>query len=224
MLSVIGQVLPEAAVIAFSPFPIVGMIMLLFTKEARTNSLMFVLGWLLGLVAVAVVVLGLVSAGMIATGQDTVDSGVRWVSVLFGAALVVLAYRYWQKRPQAGEPVATPKWMESLDSISARGALGLGVLLSAVNPKSLLLAIAAVLTVASTDLAPATIIIATIVFILLASITVIGLFIYVRIAGASAENTLNQAKAWLIQYNATIMAVILLALGAKLIWQGIKVA
>ena len=43
MLSVIGQALPEALVIGLSPFPVAGLIMILFTKDARTNSLMFCL-------------------------------------------------------------------------------------------------------------------------------------------------------------------------------------
>ena len=53
MLSVLGQVLPEAIGIALSPFPIIGLILMLLSKNARKNSLMFMLGWLAGLTIVA---------------------------------------------------------------------------------------------------------------------------------------------------------------------------
>ncbi|MBC8163488.1 MAG: GAP family protein [Roseiflexaceae bacterium] len=223
MFSVIGQVLPEAVVIAFSPFPIVGIILILFTKEARTNSLLFTLGWLLGLTIVAAIVLALANAGNSSVGQDTVDTGIKWVSLLFGLGLLFLAYRYWQKRPKAGEPAATPKWMATLDSIKPGGALGLGALLSAVNPKSLLLTVSAILTIAGAHMDAAATIIVTVVFILLASITIVGIMIYVLIAGASAEKTLNQAKEWLLQNNSVMMAGILLVIGAKQVGQGFSV-
>jgi threonine/homoserine/homoserine lactone efflux protein len=224
MLNAIGQVVPEAAMIALSPFPIVGLIMILFTKEAHTNSLLFLLGWLFGLLTVATIVLLLVRAGIIGVGQATVDAGIKWGSVVFGLVLLLLAYRYWQKRPKTGETAATPGWMDKIDAITPGGAFGLGVLLSAINPKSSLLALSAVLTIVGADLNTATTIITTLAFILLASITVIGLVVYVHIAGSNAEHLLNTAKTWLIQHNAALTAAIFLALGIKLVWQGFQVA
>jgi hypothetical protein len=41
MLAVLGQVLPEAVGIALSPIPIIGLILMLLSKNARKNSLMF---------------------------------------------------------------------------------------------------------------------------------------------------------------------------------------
>ena len=111
----------------------------------------------------------------------------------------------------------------TLDSVKPGGALGLGVLLSAVNPKSLLLAIAAMLTIASAGLERAATIVVTNVFILLSSALMIGLIVFFHIAGESAEKTLNQARAWLIQNNATILMVIFLVIGAKLVGKGLSV-
>src|SRR5262245_21689213 len=197
--------------------------MILFTREARTNSLMFLLGWLLGLIAIAAVVLTLVNVGDSTAGEEVIDTGIGWGALLLGLGLWFLAYRYWQKRPKEGEIAETPQWMDTLDSVKPGGALGLGVLLSAVNPKTLLLAIAALLTIASAELETVETIIVTLVFILLSSALMIGLIIFFYIAGEGAEKTLNQARSWLIQNNATILMVVFLLLGAKLVGKGLSV-
>jgi threonine/homoserine/homoserine lactone efflux protein len=223
MLGVIGQILPEAIGIALSPFPIIGLILILFTKQARRNSLMFMIGWLLGLAAVAVIVLVLVNAGKITAGESTTETGVKWITLLLGLALLFLAYRSWQKRPKQGETAPTPKWMATLDSIKPGAAFGLGAALSGVNPKNLLLNVAAAAAIAGASLTTPQTLVVLVVYILIASVSIIGPVVYYQAAGASAEKVLNELKAWLIQHNAAIMAVILLLIGAKLVGQGLNV-
>ena len=62
--------------------------------------------------------------------------------------------------------------------------------------------------------------VALLVFVVLASITVVLPVIYYLAAGASAERTLNSMKGWLAANNATVMFVILLIFGVKLIGDG----
>jgi threonine/homoserine/homoserine lactone efflux protein len=221
MLHVIGQVLPAAVGIALSPFPIIGLILMLLSKNARKNSLMFMIGWLAGLVVVAVVVLALVNAGKIAAGESTAQTGVLWGKLLLGIVLLFLAFRNWQKRPKAGEQAEMPKWMATIDSVQPSRALVLGALLSGANPKNLLLNVAAAGTIAAAALTTAETAVVTLVFILLASITIIGPVVYVQIAGERAEKGLNELKGWLTQHNAAIMAVLLLVIGVKMIGDGL---
>lgn len=221
MLSVIGQVLPEAVGIAISPVPIIGLILILFTKEARANSLMFMLGWLAGLTVVSFVVVGLVNAGKISVGADSTQTGVSWLNLILGLVLILLAFRQWKSRPKAGEQAPTPKWMAKIDSLKAGPALGLGVLLSAVNPKNLLLAVAGAAAIAEATLDSTQTIIVTIVFVLIGSITIIGPVLYVQLAGKNAEAKLNDLKGWLIQHNAAIMTVLFLIIGVKLVGDGL---
>lgn len=223
MLPTIGQVLPEAIGIALSPFPIIGLILMLLSKNARSNSLMFMFGWLAGLTIVAFLVLALVNAGKLATSESTTETGVLWGKLLLGIALLFLAFRNWRKRPKAGEQATMPKWMTTIDSIPPSRAFILGVLLSGVNPKNLLLDVAAASTIAAANLDTTSTVIVTIVFILISSITIIGPVLYVQIAGERAEKGLNELKLWLTQNNATIMAVLLLVIGIKLIGDGLGV-
>ena len=138
MLSVFGQVLPEAVGIALSPIPIIGLILMLLSKNARKNSLMFMLGWLAGLAVAAVIVLALVNAGRIAAGQSAAQTGVLWGKFLLGIALLFLAFRQWRSRPKPGQEATLPKWMATINSVQPGRGLALGALLSGVNPKNLL--------------------------------------------------------------------------------------
>jgi hypothetical protein len=215
--SVIGQVLPFAIAIALSPFPIIGLILILFTKQARTNSLVFTLGWIVGLAVVAAIIWALFSTGRITAGSDSAESGASLITLLLGLALLFLAWRQWQSRPKPGEPVKTPKWMATTDSITTPGAFGLGFLLSGVNPKNLILNIGAALTIAQAPLDSTETLIVVIIYLLLASVSVIALVVYYQVAGAGAENTLNDLRAWLIQNNTAVMAVLLLVFGVKFV-------
>ena len=60
------------------------------------------------------------------------------------------------------------------------------------------------------------------VFVLLASVTVIAPVAYYLIAGSRAEATLASWKTWLTHNNATVMSVLCLILGTKLLADGVQ--
>jgi len=143
------------------------------------------------------------------------------IHLLLGLLLLFLAVRNWQKRPKEGETPEMPQWMATVDSFTAGRAFGLSALLAGANPKNLALALAAALSIAQAGLSGAQPWIALAVFVLLASISVATPVLYYLIAGQSAEKLLNNWKAWLTANNATVMFVILLVLGVKLVGDGL---
>lgn len=221
MLPVLGQVLPEAVGIALSPIPIIGLILMLLSKNARRNSLMFMVGWLAGLFVVAFVVLALVNAGKLTVGESTTQTGVLWGKLLLGIALLFLAMRQWRSRPKPGQEATLPKWMATIDSVQPSRALVLGALLSGVNPKNLLLNVAAAGAIAAAALTTPETVVVTVVYVLIASVTIIGPVLYVQFAGERAEKGLNELKVWLTLHNAAIMTVLFLLIGVKLIGDGL---
>ena len=72
----IGQVLPLAVVVAFSPMPIVAVVLMLVSARARTNGPAFVLGWLLGVGVVGGIILA-VSGPAAAARTPSVESAAR---------------------------------------------------------------------------------------------------------------------------------------------------
>ena len=216
MGSVIGNILPQAIGVAISPVPIIAVILMLFSKRAKSNGLAFLIGWIVGLAVVGSIVLALAAAGKVSAGGD--PSTVAYlIRLLLGVALLFLASRQWKNRPKEGQEPAMPKWMAAIESFTAGKSFGLSALLSGVNPKNLGLTLAAALTIAQADLPAAQPWIILIIFIILGSLSVAAPVLYYLIAGKSAQKTLDVWKVWLMANNSTVMFVLFLILGVKLI-------
>jgi threonine/homoserine/homoserine lactone efflux protein len=215
----IGETLSLAVGVALSPVPIIAVILMLVTARARVNGPAFIIGWLLGLAVVGAIVL-------LVAPDATDDSGgpTTWVSVLklaLGALLLLVALKQWRARPHDGQEAPTPKWMGAIDGFTAPKSLGAGVVLSAANPKNLLLAVAAAAAIAQTDIPGGEQAIAYTVFALIGTVGVATpVVIYFALGERSAE-LLDRLKRWMADHNAVIMAVLCLVIGAKLVGDAI---
>jgi len=221
MGNVIGNILPSAIGVAISPVPIIAVILMLFSQRARSNGSAFLLGWVLALAVVGSIVLVLANLGKISAG-GTPSTLAYVLKLLLGLLFLLLAIRQWRSRPKEGEEPHMPKWMASIDKITAGRAFGLSALLAGVNPKNLGLTLAAALSIAQAGLSGAQPWIALAVFVILASLTVAAPVLYYLFAGQSAEKMLNSWKAWLVANNATVMFILFLILGAKLFGDGLS--
>ena len=171
MRQAISEILPYAVGVAISPVPIIAVILMLFSNRAKTNGPAFLLGWVLGLGVVVAVAYSIADASNVATDSSASD-GSSTVQVVLGVVLLVLALRNWRKRPGPGEEAAMPKWMATIDAFTPIKALGLAVLLSAVNPKNLILSIGAAAAVAQDGPTTSDATVALVVFVVLASLSI----------------------------------------------------
>lgn len=222
MGAAIGDVLGLAAGVAVSPLPIVAMILVLATPRGRVNGSLFGIGWLAGLSILGTVVL------LLAGPADPSDDGTPaawtgWLKLLLGVLALLLAARQWRGRPTEGAAPELPKWMAGLDKLKPGGALGLGALLSGVNPKNAGLTIAAAATIAGAGLAGGEQAVALAVFVVIGSAGVLAPLIVYLVAGERAARTLDAWKTWSGDHNAAIMAVLFLVFGFKLVGDGIAV-
>jgi threonine/homoserine/homoserine lactone efflux protein len=220
MGSAIGQVLPLAVGIAISPIPIIAAILMLLSPRARGTSVGFAVGWVAGIV-IGVVAFTLLSAILPARSDDASSPVLGVIELLLGAGLLLLAVRQWRTRPKRGEAVELPTWMSAIDSMTFGKALALGFLLSAVNPKNLLLAISAGVTIGGLGLPAGQIVVVVIVYALLAASTVLVPVVAYLIATERMTQPLQALREWLVAYNAAIMAVLLLVLGVSMIGKGL---
>src|SRR5215813_10556899 len=172
MSHTISQLLPSAVGVAISPFPIVAVVLMLITAHGRVNGPAFIFGWVAGLVMVGALSLAATSG---VDSSTPVGPAATWVSVavlVLGVLLLLVALKQWRGRPHEGDEVKTPQWMATLDQFSPVKAAGVGVVLSALNPKNLLLAVVGAATIAQTDLSTSQQIGAYVVFVLIATIGV----------------------------------------------------
>jgi threonine/homoserine/homoserine lactone efflux protein len=216
---VIGEILPLAVGIAISPIPIIAAILMLLSPRAKGTSVGFLIGWLVGIV-VAIVLFTLLSSIIPQdTGGSSPVAGV--IKIILGALLLFLAIKQWRTRPAEGEHANMPKWMSAIDSMTAGRSLGLGFLLSAVNPKNLLMAISAGLIVGGADLAVGQTAVVIIIFVLLAASTVLIPVVGYLITAVRLAGPLGKLREWLVDNNAVIMAVLLLVIGVSMIGKGL---
>jgi threonine/homoserine/homoserine lactone efflux protein len=217
----IGQSLSFGIGVAISPVPIIAVVLMLATSRGRVNGPAFLLGWVAGLAVLGTVVL------LVSSGADASSGGkpATWVSVLklvLGTAGLLGAVGQWRGRPKPGQTPTLPKWMSGMDQLGAGKALGMGALLSDVNPKNLLITVGAAAGIAQTGISAGRQAVALAVFVLVGSLGVgipVAIFF---LLGDRAAKLLAEMRDWMGAHNAAIMAVLFLVLGTKLIGDGIS--
>jgi threonine/homoserine/homoserine lactone efflux protein len=211
----LGAVLPLAAGVALSPIPIIAVVLVLSTPSGRPNGVAFLVGWIVGLGGVGALVLLL--SGEAGVG-DTATTGIGVAELVLGLALLGLAVRQWRRRnaPSAAE---LPAWMTSLDTVTPVRAVGLGVVLSAVNPKNLLLTVAAAAAIGATGADPGDEAAALAVFVALATVGP-AVPVVIRVALRRSTVLLSSLRGWMAAHNTVIICVLLTVIGLKLVGDG----
>jgi threonine/homoserine/homoserine lactone efflux protein len=220
LMEAIADLLPVALGIALSPFPVVAAVLVVSTPRARTNGPAFAVGWLVGLTALTSVVV------FVFAGADDAESSTRTVvdllRVVAGLALFAGAARKWRTRPRPGEIGPTPGWMTSIESMSAGRSLVLGLGLGGANPKNLAFALAAASTIVTFGTEDSDTLIAIAVFVVLASLSVIGP-VGARLAlGDRVSAPLDAVKGFMLANNNVILMVIFVMIGAKVLGAGLS--
>ena len=222
MQQVIGELLPLALGIAISPIPIIAIILMLITPKARSNGLVFLLGWMAGILIVGGIALVVADVAGLSTGSEAASQSQAVIKLVLGLLLLVVAARQWRSRPKPGEEVSLPKWMQTLDTFTPVKSFGLAALLSGPNLKNLALNLAAMSIVATAGLSTANQVVALLVVVVIGSLTIIAPLVVYFAGGEKSTEILGGWKSWLSENNAATMAVLLLVLGVALVGQGIS--
>jgi threonine/homoserine/homoserine lactone efflux protein len=217
---VVGEILPLALVVTISPINVIPVILLLFTKRPLVNATCFLVGFIAGVAAVLGACVAIAEAVDLST-----DSGhATWVTVLklaLGVYLLVAAVRKFRGRPRTGEEGAMPKWMDGIAGFSPGKSSGAGLALGAVNPKNVVVGLAAAATIASAVLSSGQQVAAIAIYVLVAVLGVAAPILATLLLGDRSHEVLDGWKAWLDQNNAAVMSVLFLIFGVVLIGQAI---
>jgi threonine/homoserine/homoserine lactone efflux protein len=220
MGGVIGEILPLALGVAISPMPVIAAILMLLSPKARTTSVGFLVGWVTGIV-IAVTAFTLLSS-LLPEGDPNASKPVQGtIKLVLGILLVLLAIRQWRGRPSGEAVPALPKWMSAIDTLTPVKGLGLGLLLSALNPKNLIMAAGAGVAVGAGALGTGETVVVIVVFTAIAASTVaVPIIAYLLAADRMAE-PLEALRSWLVRENTVVMAVLVLVIGVVIIGKGI---
>jgi threonine/homoserine/homoserine lactone efflux protein len=216
----IGQVLTYGVGVALSPVPIIAVVLMLATPKGRLNGPAFLAGWIVGIAVLGTIVL-LAASGASATKHGTPSTWVSILKIVLGVLLLLLAAKQWRGRPRGDRQPALPAWMKTVDRFTPVRSVAMGVALSAINPKNLLLVVGAAAAIAQTGSNPAGQAVALAVFIAIATLGVGAPVAIYFLAGDRAAGILGGLHDWMARENTTIMAVICLIIGTKLIGDAI---
>ncbi len=216
----IGQVLAFGVGVALSPIPIIAVVLMLATPRGRTDGPAFIAGWVVGIALLGTIVL-LIGGGASASKHGSPATWVSIVKIALGLLLFRLAMRQWRKRPRPGTQPELPRWLSGVDKFTPTRSAAMGAALSAVNPKNLLLVVAAAAAISQTGTSAGGQAVALIVFILIATVGVAAPVAIYYLMGDRAEKILSELHNRLVRDNAVIMAVICVIIGAKLIGDAI---
>jgi threonine/homoserine/homoserine lactone efflux protein len=218
---VFGQLLPIGVAIAISPLPIVAVVLMLATPRGRVNGPAFVLAWVVGLALVGTIVIVLAGDGA-QTDTGAPSTGISWLKLVIGVGLIALGVRQFRGRPRDGEHGDLPRWMTAVDAFGWPKALGAGLVLSAANPKNLLLAIAGAAVIAQAGLSGGQEAASLAIFVLIGTVGVAAPLVLYFAMGARSRELLDGLRAWMAAHNAVIMAILLILIGAKILGDAIS--
>ena len=215
-----GELLPLAIGIAVSITTIITTVLMLLSPKAKSKTVALLVGCVVG-VGGAVALFALLAGLLPTQGSGASSPAAVGIKIVVGALLVGLALRQWRRRSVSDDRAELPKWMVGVDSMAPAKALLLGLVLSAVVPKNLLLAVSAGVIVgrASLSVGRATVVIA--VFTVIAISTVAIPVVAHLVAPERMRSPFEKLRGWLVDNNVTIMVVVLLVIGLYLIGNGI---
>lgn len=220
----IANLLPLAFGIAMSPIPIVAVILTLLSPRAKITATGLAIGWVIGIVIDAVVFTALSSLIPESTEADSDTSApIRGLILLaLGALLLIVAMGQWRSRPRSDDEAQMPRWMSSVVGASFLGAFGLGLMLSTINPKNLIMGIAAGVAIGDPWLGVGPTIAVIAVYTAVAASTVIVPVAAYFMATAALTGPLNRLREWLTRYNSVIMSVLFFWLSISVISSGLR--
>lgn len=215
MAQAIGQALPFAVAVAFSPLPVVAVLALLATPGGRRRAVVFVAVAVLCTAALTTAVVLLAST----SGPGREGDPATWVSIArlaLAALLVRVGVRRWRARPAPGVTPEPPHWMARLDTLTLARTARLGVILTGLNPKNLILIAAGGAVIAQTGAGDAEQAAAVAAFVLVGCAGVALPLVASVLAPQRSAAWLAGLRDWMVRENDTIIAVIAFVIAAKL--------
>ena len=222
MGAAIGYILPDALGIAISTVPIIAIILILFTKKAKSNGLAYLLGWIVGLALLCGIVFALSSLVQPAAPGSGPDYVTAIIKIVLGLLMVFLGFKQWAGRPKKGETPKFPAWMATLDTITPPKAFLLAAFLGIVNTKNIPIVLSAVPDLNSMGLSMSQEFIVLGILVLLGSVLIAVPVLANVFFGSKTEPILNVWKGWLVENNHTVLFLVFLIIGVMICGKGIE--
>lgn len=214
-----GDLLPLSVGAALSPMPIAALVLILLSNKAKTNSVFFLMGWMIGLALMVLIVATVIG------GADQAAGGggsplIRSIQAILGIGLIIFAMRQWKERTHTGQVRKTPKWMASIELFSPFKSFGVGLLLSTVNLKNTPIGMSVGVDLIKYPESDR--MIGLLFYVLIASSTILVPVVSYLLFGNKLQHYFELLKTWLIEHNAAMMFVLFLLLGVIMLSRALR--
>jgi hypothetical protein len=206
--------------VAASPLPIVAVLIILLTRRARMGSLIFTSAWLVG--NTLAITLAIIFAGKVAPPPHGLDLPAEGAAAaLLGFGLIVTAWLARRGRYRTEDPAAVPEWVNAVDGLSPLGGAVVAFSNALTSPKNLALAIATGIAIQSALHSGAERLSAGLLYVVMASLTIVTPVALYFISGGRADATLSRWKRNVTARAAAIMELTFFVLGVALALRGV---
>jgi Sap, sulfolipid-1-addressing protein len=205
-----------AVVVSVSPFPVIAMILMLFSPTAVRNGTAFPVT----VAAVALVVPAAVAFAVDAPGDEAGGGGTSlngWALFALGMVLLVLAGRYWSRPASRKVPAV-------FDRIAEMGIVGVSTLAmgaTLLNPKNPVMYVSATAALGALDLEIGPTAGLAAVSCIVSTLPLRAALAYLAAARAQARRRLGLLKDWLLHNNTAVMAAVMAVFGSIVIVNGL---
>ena len=207
------MLVPLGLVGAFSWLPVTGVVLLLLSRDGRAKVPAFVAGRVFGLAAVTV---AFVAAARALPSVPTLDGpAVASIEVLCGVALVLVGLYSWHGRHHKHHR-SVPGWLTRLGDASATAVFTTSVLVD-LQPKGLVLGVAAGAVVRGGSMPVPEAVVAVVVYLALAASSVFLPVVATALAPVRTERWLRATQAWLTAHGSLLAAVVAALAGVVLV-------
>lgn len=207
--------------IALSPVPMICIVLVLLAPRPVRAGLCFAVGWLCAL-AIAVALVAWLTDTVAEGNEEGARDGIDVVQLAVGVLFGVLAVRYWRKRPEPGTTPPRPAIVDRIATLSGPGLVLAGAAAALANLKNLPLVLSAGSQLGGAGLGSGSLIAAAAIFVVAASITVLGPLLAVVLVGPEqSARSLRGVETWLLTNLNTITVVLLAVLSTVLIGHGL---
>jgi hypothetical protein len=203
-------------VISLSPITVIPAVLVLQAPRPRPTGLAFLGGWVLGLAALTALSVG--ASGLLGGLDKAPPRWTSWLRVVLGSALILYGVYQWLTRRRHTE---SPGWMRSFATITPARAALTALVLVVIRPDVLLICVPAGLAIGGGGLGVTGDWVAAAIFVAIAASSVAIPILAYAAAGHRLDDTLARVKDWMDKNNAALMAAILVAVGALVLYHGI---
>jgi threonine/homoserine/homoserine lactone efflux protein len=220
MREVAGHLVPLAVVVAASPVPIIAVILMLLASDARGSSTGFLAGWILGIVGASTAFLLVADHHRLSSSAATKTAA--WVELVLGLLLLLLAGRHWRNHRGHAAESGIPRWLVTVHQFTPGKATGLGIALSAANPKNLVVCVAAGAAIAGGGASGGENAYLVLLFTALATSSVALPVVAYAASRGRMTAALDSARRWLTAHHVAVTITVLLVIGIALVGSGLK--